>query len=93
MLFWSERRESNPRPSPWQGDILPLNYSRERSEREKGEAFTLARTLPLYQHKPWWARQDLNLHRFYPTTSLALRVCQFRHSPIMIKQRHYTRKL
>ncbi len=26
--IWSERRDSNPRPSPWQGDVLPLNYSR-----------------------------------------------------------------
>ena len=21
--LWSERRDSNPRPSPWEGDILP----------------------------------------------------------------------
>lgn len=25
---WSEGRELNPRPSPWEGDILPLNYPR-----------------------------------------------------------------
>ena len=25
---WSGRRDSNPRPSPWQGDALPLSYSR-----------------------------------------------------------------
>jgi hypothetical protein len=25
---WSGRRGSNPRRSPWEGDILPLNYSR-----------------------------------------------------------------
>lgn len=24
----SERRGSNPRPLPWEGSILPLNYSR-----------------------------------------------------------------
>ena len=24
----SEKRDSNPQPSPWQGDILPLNYFR-----------------------------------------------------------------
>lgn len=24
----SERRGSNPRPPPWQGDVLPLNYFR-----------------------------------------------------------------
>ena len=26
---WSGRRDSNPRPRPWQGRILPLNYFRE----------------------------------------------------------------
>ncbi len=25
---WSGRRDSNPRPPPWQGGVLPLNYSR-----------------------------------------------------------------
>jgi hypothetical protein len=25
---WSDGRDSNPRPSPWQGDVLPLNYRR-----------------------------------------------------------------
>ena len=25
---WSGRRDSNPRPSPWQGDALPLSYFR-----------------------------------------------------------------
>ena len=25
---WSGRRGSNPRPSPWQGDALPLSYFR-----------------------------------------------------------------
>jgi hypothetical protein len=28
-LFWSGRRDSNPRPSPWQGDALPLSHFRE----------------------------------------------------------------
>ena len=27
-IFWSGRRESNPRPSPWQGDALPLSHVR-----------------------------------------------------------------
>jgi hypothetical protein len=26
--LWSGRRGSNPRPLPWQGSVLPLNYSR-----------------------------------------------------------------
>ena len=27
----SGRRDSNPRPSPWQGDVLPLYYSRREN--------------------------------------------------------------
>src|SRR5690606_35728608 len=26
--IWSGRRDSNPRPSPWQGDALPLSHFR-----------------------------------------------------------------
>jgi hypothetical protein len=26
--FWSGKRDSNPRPPPWQGGALPLSYSR-----------------------------------------------------------------
>ena len=28
FLFWSGRRDSNSRRSPWQGDALPLSHSR-----------------------------------------------------------------
>src|ERR1700684_4417611 len=28
VVNWSGRRDLNPRPSPWQGDALPLSYSR-----------------------------------------------------------------
>src|SRR6185369_2610589 len=28
--FWSGRRDSNPRPRPWQGRALPLSYTRVR---------------------------------------------------------------
>ena len=28
-LVQSGRRDSNPRPPPWQGDVLPLNYFRK----------------------------------------------------------------
>jgi hypothetical protein len=31
IKFWSGRRDSNPRPPPWQGDVLPLNYFRKMS--------------------------------------------------------------
>ena len=29
MKRWSGRRDSNPRPQPWQGCALPLSYARE----------------------------------------------------------------
>src|ERR1700677_2714149 len=32
VCSWSGRRDLNPRPSPWQGDALPLSYSRIRPE-------------------------------------------------------------
>ena len=28
LMKQSGRWDSNPRPSPWQGDVLPLNYTR-----------------------------------------------------------------
>ena len=28
LNIWSGKRDLNPRPSPWQGDALPLSYSR-----------------------------------------------------------------
>ncbi len=28
----SERRELDPLPSPWQGDVLPMNYSRIKAD-------------------------------------------------------------
>ena len=28
IIYWSGRRDSNPRPPPWQGGVLPLNYFR-----------------------------------------------------------------
>ena len=28
LIKWSGRRDSNPRPSPWQGDALPLSHFR-----------------------------------------------------------------
>lgn len=32
---WSGKRGSNPRPSRWQRDALPLSYSRKMLERKK----------------------------------------------------------
>ena len=31
QISWSGKRDSNPRHSPWQGDALPLSYSRIHS--------------------------------------------------------------
>ena len=28
LIFWSGKRDSNPRPSAWEADTLPLSYSR-----------------------------------------------------------------
>ena len=36
---WSGRRDSNPRPQPWQGCALPLSYTRSRGpNQDKGAA-------------------------------------------------------
>src|SRR5881396_2408053 len=52
---WSGKRDLNPRPSPWQGDALPLSYSRPdrrrsgiiRASREKRQgAATMREALP-----------------------------------------------
>ena len=32
---WSGRRDSNPRPSPWQGDALPLSHFRQCQSRRR----------------------------------------------------------
>src|SRR5699024_8804749 len=34
---WSGRRGSNPRPPPWQGGVLPLNYFRKMLEMVRVE--------------------------------------------------------
>ncbi len=48
---WSGKRDSNPRPSAWKADALPLSYS--RSSRWKG--------------REWWWGKDSNLRRLKPT--------------------------
>ena len=34
--MWSGKRDSNPRPQPWQGCALPLSYSRPAGEEPIG---------------------------------------------------------
>src|SRR5512142_31960 len=49
--FWSQsgRRDSNSRPSPWQGDALPLSHFRNDLVSDSTSM--------------WCGREDLNLHR------------------------------
>lgn len=48
-IIWSGRRDLNPRPSPWQGDALPLSYSRASSGRFIAGCPTVRkRGLPLF---------------------------------------------
>ena len=35
---WSGRRDSNPRPQPWQGCALPLSYARSRADAGRNRA-------------------------------------------------------
>src|SRR5436190_23775623 len=37
---WSGKRDSNPRPRPWQGRALPLSYSRLTHQRNIGDSNT-----------------------------------------------------
>jgi Ala-tRNA(Pro) deacylase len=51
--FWSGRRDSNPRPQPWQGCALPLSYTRIQkgmAALPPGECY--AKRLVLLQ-RPW----------------------------------------
>ena len=36
-FYWSGRRDSNPRPSPWQGDALPLRHFRILAPGAEGQ--------------------------------------------------------
>ena len=37
--IWSGRRDSNPRPQPWQGCALPLSYTRSRGTEAASRAY------------------------------------------------------
>ena len=52
--IWSGRRDLNSRPSPWQGDALPLSYSRIRNPRK----------IPLCSHLPR-AGTSISKHRTF----------------------------
>src|SRR5688500_4872897 len=48
---WSGKRDLNPRPSPWQGDALPLSYS--RSERMEEECRILLTKSETVKQREW----------------------------------------
>ena len=73
IFVWSGRRDSNSRPPPWQGGILPLNYFRSLVNIiawcRGGDlnSYELSLTTPsrwrVYRIPPprhWQGRQDLN---------------------------------
>ncbi len=69
VLRWSGRRESNPRPSPWQGDALPLSHVREMAgdigfepmrDGVKVRCLTAWLIPNAFQFKIWGDRWDLN---------------------------------
>ena len=63
----SGRWDSNPRPSPWQGDVLPLNYTRIRTTMIDIDArdYTL--------NQGFWQIHGRNLRVFYVPFTQSLR--------------------
>ena len=43
LHFWSSRRDLNPRPSPWQGDALPLSHYCIKSKLVRVKGFEPSR--------------------------------------------------
>jgi hypothetical protein len=52
----SGRWDSNPRPSPWQGDVLPLNHARMAEKTDEGPENLYRRVGYLRE----WTRSDSN---------------------------------
>ena len=85
---WSERRDSNPRHSPWQGEALPLSYARTKlipstcigspSKRENGGEGGI-RTPGTRQRTHAFQACSLN---HSDTSPAAERVGKATHSPI-----------
>src|SRR6266446_9485327 len=44
---WSGRRDLNSRPSPWQGDALPLSYSRFKSTTDSNDSMIVVKRATL----------------------------------------------
>ena len=45
----SGRWDSNPRPSPWQGDVLPLNYTRKPAHRYRTDYIRFRHPVKLWR--------------------------------------------
>ena len=65
--IWSGRRDSNSRPSPWQGDALPLSHFRKfgrgrwiRTIESSANGFTVRPLWPLGNPSKWSWRSESN---------------------------------
>ncbi len=58
---WSGRRDLNSRPSPWQGDALPLSYSRSRSPSIRTTPSPVKMTFPSARCMPCVVGQYIQL--------------------------------
>ena len=56
----SARRDSNSRPSPWQGDALPLSHSRIQRLKESNSQFSLWRRTLYHLTKPLYMLSSTN---------------------------------
>ena len=64
-IFWSGRRELNPRRQPWQGCTLPLSYSRSaspRGERQSNNHPPWCQHLSSALHSPWRSFIPASIH-------------------------------
>src|SRR6058998_1299366 len=52
---WSGKRDSNPRPQPWQGCALPLSYSREVDFRAAANSNKRIALCQLTRCEGYWA--------------------------------------
>ena len=68
VKYESARRDSNPRPSPWQGDALPLSHSRIQRLKESNSQFSLWRRTLYHLTKPLYMLSPTNnmLSQFFP---------------------------
>ena len=69
MKIWSGRRDSNPRPQPWQGCALPLSYARIHFNAPRSDALLTA-SGDFTQSRRGRKRGQIN--RCLPTCPLAL---------------------